>query len=479
MVRRRSQRGAARAAAVLGPLLALLALAPGTARSDDDATATPRERGAGPCRASVAVTPAAAVPGQQLLYAVRIARREDVRRVEWTQAPRFPDFRAEWLPGRAEDTERLAGGRRFLVREEQRAIFPLRTGELVIPSAALRCTLVASAADRPEPFDAQVPAARVRVRPVPVRGRPADWSGVVGPVQVQTVADPLVLPLGRALRVSVLLRGPANLWDAAAPFAGAFGDDEVFAERPELRIQAGERLQVRRFFRFDVVPGSAGTLVVPAVRVPWYDPRTGRYEVARAEAIEVRVAPEPAAGDDEAKAAARRRAGAPAARAGSPGTARAADRPPTTVLALLALAATFATGLALHAAWSRRRRPWREVESALLAAEGSAAEDDLDGEAAELALALRRAVAAYRREPDLARLDASELRERCADDAAPALAAALDELDRIERLRFSAERQATHRAAVARAIRALRQARDPRRVTRLAARRDRRACSRS
>jgi hypothetical protein len=426
------------------------------------AAAPPLARAArAPCSASASVFPAQAVAGQQLLYAVRIARRDDVARVEWSEAPRFPDFRAEWLPGRAEDTELRVGDVHFMVREEHRAIFPLRSGSLVIPEAELRCVVPARGEQPQRIVSARVAATPVRVAEAPRSPRPADWSGVVGPVQVQTLVDPLALPLGGALRVSVLLRGTGNLWDAAPPFpagdaVAAFGGAEVFARPAELDLQAGSRLQVRRAFRFDVVPARPGLMVVPEVRVPWYDPVAGRYEVARAEAVEVRVEPPPAAYAPKTPRSEPVPGGSSRGEAARDGAERVALPVPPKALALLGALVVGGGALAAVELWLRHRRPWREVERALEAADGAAAVGDRDGESAELARALRLAVAAHRRAPELAGLAADELRERCAARASPALATALDELARLDRLRFSPDRAGPHRAAVERAIARLR-----------------------
>jgi hypothetical protein len=279
-----------------------------------------------PCAAEAKLEPEDAWVGQQILYRVRILRREDVDRADWVQAPTFPGLRAEWLPGRAEDTRATRDGASYRVREDHRALFAARPGRVALPRFALRCG------------GAEVPVAGLEldVRAPPERDRPADFGGVVGPLSVQTSAEPSAIRLGESVRVSVLVRGDANLWDLDAPFStpgiggpGIAGPEtvgfDVFVERPELHLEAGERLYVRRTFRFDFVPHEEGRLVVPAVRVPYYDAKARRYAVGRSEPVSIEVGPrrspppEPEAGrrgDDAARGSGTRLVGSAAAAAG-------------------------------------------------------------------------------------------------------------------------------------------------------------------
>jgi hypothetical protein len=363
-------------------------------------------------------------------------RREDVDRVEWVQPLVFSDFRSEWLPGRAEDTKISIEGASFVAREEQRALFPARAGVFEIPSrgsdgrgAALRCT------SSVQSDIVEVPSVHVRVVEPPAQGRPPGFSGVVGPIQVQTVADRAELRLGEAVGVSILVRGAANLWDLDPPItAGDFeAGEEFFPRLPELDVVPGDHLYVRRFFRFNLVPHGVGRLVIPEVRVPYYDPRSGRYAEARAAAIEIEV--EPRAQSVTGAYARPRRYGPTAdlpALARTPPSSRAR----TWTLWLGALSFALVCGLASTFARKRWRRS-RPLRVALALADGAAREQDARGEAAGLAQALRAALALAA--PGLEDLDTTLIRARAPAEPAlaEAIATAAAQLAALEEVRFS------------------------------------------
>ncbi len=321
------------------------------------------------CVVEVDAVPSRPVVGQQVLYRVRILRREDVSRVQWVHPPAFPNLRAEWLPGRAEDTQASRQGSRYLVREEHRALFPAWPGRVTLPAFELRC------GDSTLP----VPSATLDVREAPTQGRPADFDGVVGPLQVQALAERRQITVGEAVRVSVLVRGASNIWDVQPPFGDLEpnGRYEVFPQPPELDLETGRQLYVRRYFRFDFVPHEEGTIESPAIEIPYYDPTRRRFDRARSEPIVVAVG---------------RRVAPTAARSERSAAVEAEARPDSPAAALPIAAALGAIGLLLGAAGWQLGRRRRGVRARLARALGDARIAEERRDTAARAAALVRAL---------------------------------------------------------------------------------------
>ena len=395
-------------AAALGCALAVLTGADGLAQAP-------------PCAVEVIVEPARPIVGEQVLYRARILRREDVDRVEWVQPPAFPNLRAEWLPGRAEDTEVTRDGTRYKVHEDQRALFAAWPGRTQLPHFELQC------ADT----TILVPGPTLDVHSAPDRGRPADFTGVVGPLVVQATADRDEIALGQSVRVSILVRGDSNLWDLEPPFGNlddTRGDKsfEIFRQKPELNLEAGERLYVRRYFRFDFVPRREGRLTIPGVRIPYYDTVARRYATARTEPIEISVS-------------ARRAASAPQrTESTSDGVPDAAEDGSWTGGAFAALLLP-AGGFAGWRLIRRRRVRRAAIDDALCNASECRERHDYAGEAAALAKGLLRAAA----------LATSRRRDSLEDETTA-------QLQRLEEIRFAAHPTAPQRETIDSLIRRLR-----------------------
>ena len=244
-----------------------------------------------PCLASLTLEPARAVVGQAVAWQLEILRRDDVLEMDWLEPPSFPGFRAEWLAGDVDTRPLERGGRRYRVTYERRALFPARAGPLRIPAAALYCDL--EAADGRRRLRVPVAEAALPVAPLPEEGRPPGFAGLVGPVRVATRIEPEGVALGGWAGLWILVQGRGNLWAIEAPLReGDLPGVEVFAERPGLEIEAERELAVRRTFRYRLVPRRTGALDIPEVAIPYFDPATGSYALARGAARTLRVEPE-------------------------------------------------------------------------------------------------------------------------------------------------------------------------------------------
>jgi hypothetical protein len=417
------------------------------------------------CRASAEVIPDVAIVGQQILYRVRIVRRQDVDKVTWERSLNFPNFRAEWLPGHAEDSQLHHSGMTFVAREEDRALFPMRAGRFEIPEASLRCTIRGRGPNAEYSEVLRVAPVQIRIVEPPASGRPDDFGGAVGPLSVQTSIGSQQIRLGESLAVSVLVRGTANLWDLPAPFHDDAFDAEVFHKQPEIDLEAGEQLYLRRYFRFDLVPREAGVLTIPSMRVPYYDHRKEHYSVSESKAVRISVLPRSSldAGPNGPALAQRRGLSAEGA-AGSPSPANGdvesagagsehADDASFTTLQWGAVAGVGASGLAiaLSVLGQRKRRRHAVTREALAEADEAHAEGDWKRENAALSRALYGALAVAA--PDLDAPSPAALRERACDSGDRDLIAAADAIDALDRVRFSVEPSAPNdddaRAAIA------------------------------
>jgi hypothetical protein len=403
----------------LGLVLAALAGLPSAASAQ-----TP------PCSADPDLEPVRAVVGQQVLYRVEIRSREDVDLVEWRRQPAFAEIRTERIPGGPQPEVVAADGTRLRVRVEQRALFGERAGRFVLRSAGLRCRLRGGAR-----FEAPVAASVLELVEPPAEERPPGYTGLVGPLSLQRTVSPERVVLGESVRIAVVLLGEGNLWDAPPPFAAsAFADADLFARRPELRLERGSRLFVRRRFVYDVVPRHAGAFEVPGIEIPYFDPLRGRYAAATAAPTRVDVAPRAADATSAPGAAPR-----PPGRAPESGATRAPLPWALVVVGVLAAGACLAV--------LRRRR---DLGTAAILAEARAAHaaGDPEAEATALARALRASLS--RHVADSAVAAPEELAARRGLPAPVAAAAHI--LAGVERARFDPESPPPDAVAVERAI---------------------------
>lgn len=378
------------------------------------------------CEAVTRVEPRRAYVGQQVLYGLEIRRREDVRAIHWARPLSAPGFRMESLPTRT-DLPSADPNARSLAIEERRALFPTRSGDLEIPPASLRCTLESAQGEHEVSVD--VPAARVEVLALPEQGRPPGFAGVVGRLEVSSRIEPAQIELGASATLTVLVQGRANLWELPTPFdpeSTPVPDVDFLARPSELARDVGRELRLRRYFSYDLVPRAVGTFEVPEIRVPYFDPTSARFAVARAPALtlEVRAAPGPSE-EERARAS-------PAAKGGT----HPDPDPDGGGLPLLGAGLVAGAGALALAAWVRSRRrsePKRQVEDLL----DQAAEERGDGEITRSNALISRALrmALEGRLPGARSRSAEELVASAGDD--PDLLRAATLLSQLDDARFS------------------------------------------
>ena len=127
-----------------------------------------------------------------------------------------------------------------------------------------------------------VAPAVLTVEALPAEGRPADFTGLIGPVTAQTGLDRERVAAGEGAVVKIAITSRQT----------------DLAKRPHLNIP-GVQLYDKddttkdgvRTFRWDVVPAVPGNVVIPAVHIPYFDPGSRSYRTADTQPATLAVIP--------------------------------------------------------------------------------------------------------------------------------------------------------------------------------------------
>lgn len=244
------------------------------------------------------VTPDTVYVGEQATYQVGVFLNDDVR-YRLRRNPEFipPELRSmlayDLSAPRSFVSKRVIDGKRYEVHVFQRALFPLTAGRYEIPPARLNYSLPLSASffSREESHQLRSETVPVVVIDPPQAGKPTDYNGAVGRLAVEAHVDSGQAKVGDPLVLTVRVAGDGNV---------------SFFPRPDVRVPWGqlvpaeERVQmdssaivVRGAKEFDwvITPVKSGEVEVPAIRYPFFNPYTERYELAVTAPQHVTVAP--------------------------------------------------------------------------------------------------------------------------------------------------------------------------------------------
>ena len=256
------------------------------------------------------VMPETVYVGQQATYQVGVFLDDEVR-LRLRRNPEFipPEPRAmlsyELRPRAVDLPARVERGVRYEVHAFERALFPLSPGRYVIPPAQLVYALPLSSSffSRSESFTMRSESLSVVAVEPPNEGRPDDYAGAVGRLEVSTRVDSAAARVGDPLLVTVQVAGVGNVKLFPRPALQVpWGSSVPAGER--VRIDSASAL-VRGAKEFDwiVTPSREGEVELAPIRYPYFNPYTEKYEIAVTGRDTVNVAPGSLARVDSARAA--------------------------------------------------------------------------------------------------------------------------------------------------------------------------------
>lgn len=169
-------------------------------------------------------------------------------------------------------------------------LYPTRPGELVVPPALLRGSLLFKNTNQNDQgggiFDQgffsnffssyqkrQVTitsrGVKLNVLPLPVEGRPADFSGAVGQYDLTVEASPLKVKAGDPVTLRMNLTGVGNIKSVKMPVFEAQGF-KVYD--PQIKDEPGKKTLEQV-----IIPTDTKLTQVPAVRFSYFDTTAGAY----------------------------------------------------------------------------------------------------------------------------------------------------------------------------------------------------------
>jgi hypothetical protein len=173
---------------------------------------------------------------------------------------------------------------------QQFLLFPQISGEIQIDPVQIS-VLVQQKTGRSDPFFGDffssyqtVPRAvisqaeKVNVKPLPGT-KPADFSGLVGKVQLNASIDKDSVNVNDAINLKLTVSGSGNLKLAAVPGLKLTPDIEVYDPKitDNLRNSTGGTTG-QKSFEFLLIPRHYGDFTIPPVTYSYFDPANSRYE---------------------------------------------------------------------------------------------------------------------------------------------------------------------------------------------------------
>ena len=141
-----------------------------------------------------------------------------------------------------------------------------------------------------EKYIAKSQSITIKVRDLPLEGRPDNFSGVIGKCRVTTTATPVILEAGSPLQLAVKISNYKFPSVLSMPDVSTL---KTFTRNFSVPRQksSGEYDDNSKTFTQALRPLRTDVNGIPPVRVPYFDPQTGSYSVAQSAEIAITVKP--------------------------------------------------------------------------------------------------------------------------------------------------------------------------------------------
>lgn len=269
-----------------------------------------REPGIGPDDLFVEAAPSRlqVYENQPVVVDYRIFTRVDVSSYSITQLPPATGFWVEEYPPVREPviSQTVRDGMQYTTATIRKvALFPTGSGTRTLEPLGIEAQVRVRRRSAFDPFEdffgrgsllnstiSTAAASRpveIEVLPLP-GGRPDDFTGFVGDLDVTTTLDRDSVQVSDAVTLTVVVAGRGNLRMLAEPEVEIPPGFEAFPPEVSERVDRTDAgVSGTRTYEYVLVPRVPGVGAIPAVELAYFDPESGAYEVAASGALAVEV----------------------------------------------------------------------------------------------------------------------------------------------------------------------------------------------
>ncbi len=254
------------------------------------------------------VFPRESYPGQELTCRIRLYWTVPASNIGFEGFPTLPGLEfTQQAPSRS--FQKTINGKNYEVGELLFNVTPSEIGEYDIPPLSIMVEVLKK--DRPasqyprnmrdDRFFGRGRRVKTRVyseplsfsvKPFPTDGQPANFNGLLGQYSAQAVMEPGQIKAGESgtLTLTLMGRGTVQLMpDVELPRLPGV---KVYPDKPNFQDgRADQGPFGKKTMKWALVPQVEGTVTIPEFTVPFFNPKTAKYEIARTQALELEVLP--------------------------------------------------------------------------------------------------------------------------------------------------------------------------------------------
>lgn len=241
---------------------------------------------------------------EQTIYTLKLYRQAGVRDISLT-LPEEEHLTFTQL-GKPIEYQSTYNNRQYKVLEVRYALFSSREGTFGIRPARMNLLLIQPR--RKSPFDlfddpffsrsSGIPKTlaseplELEVRGLPEKGRPADFSGLVGTFNIDSKLEPQEVKAGESVTLTVILNGRGNVKRIPDLKMPELEGTKVYSDQPVLKEELDSKgLKGSKTMKWALVPEREGRYRIPPLSVSFFDTAKHGYRTIESSPATLSVLP--------------------------------------------------------------------------------------------------------------------------------------------------------------------------------------------
>jgi len=244
--------------------------------------------------------------GEQVVVTYRIYTTVSISNINTSKISSFPGFWAKDLFQNIREfpqKREVINGKEYMVAEVRKyALFPQRTGEVIIEPGEVSCVAqIRTTGNRSRSsdpffdsffndpfFGSRVQnverqllsnSIKIDVKPLPTQNRPADFRGAVGEFSFQPEISSTEVNANEPITLKFTLRGKGNLELIDPPLVNFPPGFEVYDPETKNNIITNESgVSGSRTFEYLIIPRNPGEYTIRPITFSFFEPKNNRYQ---------------------------------------------------------------------------------------------------------------------------------------------------------------------------------------------------------
>ena len=241
---------------------------------------------------------------EQTIYILKLYLRRNVRNINLN----LPETENLIFKQISKPTEYRStrSGQNFQVIEVRYAVVPSKAGSYAVDPAKMSMTVLQSSRSSNRgfmndpfssftsgrPLSVTSKSLQLMVRPLPQKGKPPDFSGLVGKFKMWSKLEPVSLKTGESATLTVSVSGQGNVNRIPDLKMPELSHIKIYADKPVLEsTQDSNGTKGSKTMKWALVPEKDGRLEVPPVAVSFFDTEHHRYKTLKSAKYTLSVLP--------------------------------------------------------------------------------------------------------------------------------------------------------------------------------------------